>query len=90
MNRYKNMKCGNCRHSNQGTMDARGGLVFCTRDFGVKSKDSLCSQTVSFSDGTTYYLFEKYETRGGDNCTWDTTIDIVVDPSKLIKYEPEV
>jgi hypothetical protein len=62
VHKEKELLCGKCRNSNQGTVDKIDGLIFCKFSSGIKSEEYPC--IISHSG---YLLFEEYD---GTNCTW--------------------
>lgn len=61
--------CLECRHANQGTMDAEDGFWACPW-LGQTSPNSSCRIRYK---GTDQFVFEPYD---GTNCTWGS-----VDPT---------
>jgi hypothetical protein len=64
--------CGQCRHSNQGTVDFAEGHVFCSWTSGARHRNYGCDVRMSLprdrtSGWTEYYLFEPFDTTNG---TW--------------------
>ena len=63
MKNGKKGKCLECRHANQGTGDAREGLIACPWLGGLRYGSSC---EIIFKD-TGKYVFEAFD---GKNCTW--------------------
>jgi hypothetical protein len=57
--------CGECRHANQGTLDAADGFLACPW-IGATDPRSLC--LIRYKDSGAH-VFERFD---GKNCTWGT------------------